>query len=193
MQPFIENDTTYEGRTWLDVNHLNEENYYNVDPDIKKKPRNKIRFLSYHIFANYKCQAVTYCGYKAWEYRSYRLLHEISVYDADIICLQDVDNFQDFWRPKLMLLGYDCIFKRRTHVREVFYEGVLVAYKRAVFQMFKTFPVDLNLAAENYTERGLAFQDRCVTDDVGLIVLLQPWNRSSEEGKFMPPSVCVGK
>ena len=36
-----------------------------------------------------------------WEYRKHLLLHEITQYDPDIITLQEVDHYYDFFLPEL--------------------------------------------------------------------------------------------
>lgn len=41
-----------------------------------------------------------------WEYRKHRLLHEIQQYDPDIITLQEVDHYYDFFLPELLQRGY---------------------------------------------------------------------------------------
>lgn len=41
-----------------------------------------------------------------WEYRKHRLLHEIQQYDPDIITLQEVDHYYDFFLPELLKRGY---------------------------------------------------------------------------------------
>jgi hypothetical protein len=84
--------------------------------------------LSYNVFADCMCQNVRYSLSKKWEQRSKTLIREIASYNADILCLQDVDHFSDFWRPQLMLLGYASVYKKRTQKLSAHYEGVLVAY-----------------------------------------------------------------
>lgn len=41
-----------------------------------------------------------------WEYRKHRLLHEIQQYNPDIITLQEVDHYYDFFLPELLKMGY---------------------------------------------------------------------------------------
>jgi mRNA deadenylase 3'-5' endonuclease subunit Ccr4 len=95
------------------------------------------------------------------------LIREIAAYDCDILCLQDADAFEKFWRPNLMLLGYDTVFKQRTKHKTTHDEGVILAYKREAFQLYKTVPVEFNTAAELWYSKGTVFVDRCKSDDVG--------------------------
>lgn len=105
-----------------------------------------------------------------------------------------IDNFTDFWRPQLMILGYDSIFKRRTCIRETRYEGVVIAYKRVQFTLFKSVPIEFNDVAANYNDRGASFKDRCLSDDVGIIAFLQPVENVVDDMENESPStaLCVG-
>ena len=85
-----------------------------------------------------------------------------------------------------MLIGYDSIYKLKTDLKGTNEEGVIIAYRRELFQLFKTIEVEFNLAAELHPERGTVFKDRCLSDDVGVIAFLQPWIARSF------PSLCIG-
>ena len=52
----------------------------------------------------------------SWSYRLELLLLELQGYDADVLCLQEVqkDHFDDAFRPRLRELGYDGIFGPRN-------------------------------------------------------------------------------
>jgi nocturnin len=46
--------------------------------------------------------------------RRWRLLREIAESDADVICLEEVDHFDDFFQPALAALGYEGVFEAKT-------------------------------------------------------------------------------
>lgn len=54
-----------------------------------------------------------------------RVLDFIKESDADIVCLQEVDHYEDYFRPKLARLGYECIYNA---IKTGLY-GCLIAYK----------------------------------------------------------------
>ncbi len=85
-----------------------------------------------------------------------------------------------------MLLGYDSIFKARTQLKDYHHEGVVIAYRSEVFQLFKTVNVEFNDAVQDL-DRGSAFRERSKTDDVGLILFLQPMKRN-----HISSALCVG-
>lgn len=157
----------YGGRGWLKSSN-NE-----LPSDIKTTGRLKI--VSYNVLADCKMSNIRYSTTKSWENRCTTLIREIQSYEADIVCLQDADKFVEFWRPKLMKLGYDSVFKQRTKFLEYHAEGVIIAYKRDLFQLFKMIAVEFNDAATMDVESTSVFREKCRSDDVGLLLFLQPW------------------
>ena len=181
---------TYAGRTWT---------YNRLDPDQRKlepdeddaseasskppdthsssvvKSRSNLRVVSYNVFADYKCASLRYSAMKNIHVRVIKIFEEIKAYDPHVICLQDVDDFVERWRPGLMKLGYDCVYKQRTSKTEYFAEGVVVAYRRDLFQLFKAYPIELNNASTLAGQEGGKFRTKCYTDNVALLTFLQPW------------------
>jgi len=173
----VQEKTAWGGRPWVPCLGGQQRNPY---PVLSKM--SGFTMLSYNVYADCKCQNVRYTISKKWSERCRTLIREIASYNADILCLQDVDHFADWWRPQLMLIGYDSVYKKRTQKREAHYEGVLVAYKRNGFQLFRSVALDLNRTKEiNTSEMGAAFKDRLMTDDVALICMLQPWKVPAEK------------
>ena len=167
---------SWEGRAWVDWggSEVNQD---------KLREVGGFKFLSYHIFADVKCSKIRYSSLKSWHHRKTKLMQEIKTYDADILCLQDVDHYSDWWQPQLMYLGYDSIFKQRTDLVDEHLEGVLIAYKRDLFQLFKTDDVIFNNAGQY---ESALIERRCRTDDVGLIAFLQPWKPN-----YLDSALCV--
>lgn len=141
------------------------------------------KFLSYNVFSDGKCTKIRYSSTKSWFHRKTKLLQEIKTYNADIMCLQDVDHYADWWQPQLMYMGYDSLYKKRTDEVEEHLDGVLIAYKRDLFQLFKTEDVIFNLSGE---QQSTLIRRRCRTDDVGLMAFLQPWRAD-----FLDSAICI--
>jgi hypothetical protein len=171
--------SSWEGRTWINwggsgVDQKSENRLREVDG---------IKFLSYHVFSDSKASKIRYSSTKSWHHRKTKLIQEIKTYNADIICLQDVDHYADWWQPQLMYLGYDSLYKKRTDAVEEHLEGVVIAYKRDLFQLFKTEEVLLNYAGEH---QSAIIRRRCRTDDVALMAFLQPWRAN-----FLDSAICI--
>ncbi|XP_054879975.1 protein angel homolog 2 isoform X2 [Poeciliopsis prolifica] len=98
-----------------------------------------------------------------WPYRLPNLLAEIQQHDADILCLQEVqeDHYQNQIKPALQALGYQCEYKKRTGRKP---DGCAITFKSSRFSLVSSTPVE-------FYRRGDALLDR---DNVGMVVVLQP-------------------
>ena len=84
-----------------------------------------------------------------WESRKHRLLAEVKGCCPDILCLQDVDNYEEFWQPALSSNGWDSIFVQRTSAIRPRAEGVVIAWARDYFQLIRSKSVEFNDNVEN--------------------------------------------
>ncbi|KAI3364589.1 hypothetical protein L3Q82_011371 [Scortum barcoo] len=98
-----------------------------------------------------------------WSHRLPNLLSEIQQHDADIMCLQEVqeDHYENQIKPALQALGYQCEYKKRTGRKP---DGCAVIFKSSRLSLLSSNPVE-------FFRPGDALLDR---DNVGLVVLLQP-------------------
>ncbi|XP_034088179.1 protein angel homolog 2-like isoform X1 [Gymnodraco acuticeps] len=105
----------------------------------------------------------------SWDYRLPNLLAEIQQHDADILCLQEVqeDHYVEQIKPALQALGYQCEFKKRTGSKP---DGCAVIFKSSRLSLLSSNPVE-------YFQRGDALLDR---DNVGLVLLLRPKDARSQ-------------
>lgn len=145
-----------------------------------------LRFISYRLLPSEELKAMTHVCVDAVE------LHELVVaevlgLDADVLGLQGVDN-QDIWRSRLENCGYEVLFLSSTHEKRVSASGVIIAFRRAMYQLFLSVPVPLNEAA-SLLPPDASSSDRAaiITDNVGLIAFLQPWGHN-----LMHSALCVG-
>ncbi|KAK7906661.1 hypothetical protein WMY93_015273 [Mugilogobius chulae] len=98
-----------------------------------------------------------------WDFRLPNLLREIQQHQADILCLQEVqeNHYKQQIRPALEALGYKCVYKKRTGFKS---DGCAVVYRRSRLSLLSSNPVE-------FYRRGDALLDR---DNVGLVVRLSP-------------------
>jgi len=152
-----------------------------------------VRVLSYNVLAQRRTKPDVYAYCRLtdlkWVYRRENLLREIFSFPADVLCLQEVDHYRDWWQPQLSDAGFDSVWKQRTR-SGVNGDGVLVAWRRDVYQLQRSAAIELNDAAANLAASGddaaEALAVKCMTDHVALAVQLQPW----EFGRC-PSGVCV--
>ncbi len=165
----------WEGRDWVHARKF----------PINANKLPKLRVISNRVYSDFKTAFMHHSNHKTWEYRSKILLAEIVNYAADIICLQDIDHFHEFWYPKLMGMGYDCVYKCRTQEKDFHYDGILIATKRGCLQVYKSEYLEFNNALTD-DSKGSIFRERCKSDDVGVVAFIQ--NVQSNE---LPTSFCL--
>ncbi|XP_034018516.1 protein angel homolog 2 isoform X2 [Thalassophryne amazonica] len=114
----------------------------------------------------------------AWEYRLPRLLAEIQLYDADILCLQEVqeDHYEKQIKPALQAQGYQCEYKKRTGRKP---DGCAIVFKSSRFSLLSSNPVEYFRSGDRLLNR----------DNVGQIVLLQPAGIAGH--RDLPSFICV--
>lgn len=111
-----------------------------------RKSGKGMRVLQYNILADAYARAawLPYCKPASlnWEYRKHNLLGEILGYNADLICLQEVDHFGDFFLPELRKRGYDGAFvKRPSQFKK---DGCCIFYRRDKFKLREKFEIQFN-------------------------------------------------
>ncbi|XP_025020810.1 protein angel homolog 2 isoform X3 [Python bivittatus] len=99
----------------------------------------------------------------AWNYRFPNILADIEQLDADVLCLQEVqeDQYGIEIKPSLEALGYHCEYKMRTGRKP---DGCAICFKTSKFRLLSSNPVE-------FFRHNIPLLDR---DNVGLVLLLQP-------------------
>ncbi|XP_065205235.1 protein angel homolog 2 isoform X2 [Planococcus citri] len=102
--------------------------------------------------------------YLDWEYRKEALLKEFQEFDADVLCLQEVEGKEtEFFNTHLEALGYKGIYKKRTNDKE---DGCAIYYRVEKFDLKE-------YATVEYYQPGIQLLNR---DNIGLIARLSPKN-----------------
>ncbi|GLT44914.1 hypothetical protein SLA2020_187870 [Shorea laevis] len=159
--------------------------------------------LSYNILADMHAKNHLCCPAWAleWEYRKQKLLKEITEYDADIVCLQEVqeNHYKDFFEPELTSSGYSALYKRKTNINELYsaegflYEGCAIFYRSDKFEvtMKEEIEFDKNAPIEAL-ERPKKGQDGSIPlikHNVALVVILRLKNGST--GCDLQSRICL--
>lgn len=110
-----------------------------------------------------------------WSFRFPNILKEIKHFDADVLCLQEVqeDHYGTEIRPSLESLGYHCEYKIRTGRKP---DGCAICFKHSKFSLLSVNPVE-------FYRPDVPLLDR---DNVGLVLLLQPKIASGAS-----PAICI--
>ncbi|XP_029984228.1 protein angel homolog 2 isoform X1 [Sphaeramia orbicularis] len=117
-------------------------------------------------------------GVLPWEYRLPNLLKEIQQHNADILCLQEVqeDHFVNQIKPALLALGYQCEYKKRTGRKP---DGCAIVFKTSRLSLVSSNPVEFFRPGDTLLDR----------DNVGLVLLLQPKDATCQSDPSA--SICV--
>ncbi|XP_063299913.1 protein angel homolog 2 isoform X2 [Pelobates fuscus] len=167
-------------RQWENFNHC----YMETSSAQHGRRRSPIQFdftvLSYNILSQDLLEdnshLYSHCRRPVlfWSYRLPNILKELREMDADILCLQEVqeNHYRTQIKPSLEALGYHCEYKTRTGSKP---DGCAICFKSSKFLLTMTKPVE-------YYREHINLLDR---DNIGLILLLQP--RVDQEA----PSICI--
>jgi len=175
----------------------------NAGPRISREGRFTV--LSYNLLADlYASQGDFYHSYCpawaiSWHYRRQNLVKELTRYDCDIMCLQEVqsNHYEDYLRDELAAHGYEGVYKKKTN--DLFMgkcsaiDGCATFYRKSRFELIKKYEVEFNKAAvttaNHFREpmRNVALQ-RLSKDNVAIIVVLESKDQILSREQ---PLVCV--
>lgn len=98
-----------------------------------------------------------------WPLRRQNLLAELREANADVLCLQELqeDHYEVDFKPELEKMGYGCLYKRRTGNK---HDGCGIFFRKSVFELDR-------FQAVEYSRSDVSVLDR---DNVALIALLKP-------------------
>ncbi|KAG0492715.1 hypothetical protein HPP92_006113 [Vanilla planifolia] len=160
-----------------------------LDADGRALSFGNFTVLSYNILADSYATSdlYSYCPSWAlsWPYRRQNLLREIIGYQADIICLQEVqsNHFEDFFAPELDKHGYQSLFKKKTSENYSgnpnLLDGCATFFRRDRFSHVKKYEVEFNKAAQSLTDAVIptgqkrVALNRLIKDNIALIAVLE--------------------
>lgn len=182
-----------------------DEKYWNIEFRSHASDGLTFSVLSYNILADMYAKNVRtrwFCPRWAlvWQYRGKNLLKEIIGYNADIICLQEVqdDHFESLFEPELTKRGYSALYKKKTNAiysdDKYISEGCATFYRRDLFEEIMKYELDFKdrakLLVDGSVEPELkrpAIINRLAKDNVALIVILQ----ARKHGYGPQSRICV--
>ncbi|EGR29422.1 hypothetical protein IMG5_155710, partial [Ichthyophthirius multifiliis] len=122
---------------------------------------------------------------------------QIKKCDSDIVCLQEVDHFHDFYNLEFDKMGYECIYVQKIN-RE---EGLLTIFKKGIFtlafqnEIMFDLKIPLKLAKNHYTRNNLCqfIQLRHNYSNKQILIANTHlyWDPRCEEVKFLQASVIL--
>lgn len=157
-------------------------------PTVSVTDKGKFTLLTYNVLADLYATVEQFPECPpwslGWSYRRVNLLKELLTYDADILCLQEVqsNHFQDFLAPELQRAGYTAVYKKKTaemYTRNAYaIDGCATFFKKDKFALVKKYEVEFNKAALSLADvfapdQKKAVLNRILKDNVALIAVLE--------------------
>lgn len=145
-----------------------------------------VRVLTYNILSEIYANTQSYpqcpSWALAWTYRKRNLIREMSRFDADILCLQEVqaDHYEDHFHPYFQRKGYEGCFKGKTREamgRKGKIDGCATFYRSDMFSLREQFVVEYNTIAQTRTKEPRIL-NRVLKGNVGLILILDTFDGS---------------
>merc|ERR1712232_847825 len=125
-----------------------------------------VRVMTYNILAEIFAtrQIYPYCPMWAlsWRYRKRLIMEELQQLDADIICMQEVqqDHYESFM-PELAKLGYKGVYKSKTREAmgpEGKVDGCATIYRESRCKLVETHQIEYNTIALSLARSGAFHQ-----------------------------------
>ncbi|XP_010267941.1 PREDICTED: carbon catabolite repressor protein 4 homolog 1-like isoform X2 [Nelumbo nucifera] len=173
-------------RFMIEIRSPEEFKYLSLEP--KSSIAGTFSVLSYNILSDFyvNTELHGYCPRWAltWEYRRENLLREIVGYEADILCLQEVqsDHFMNFFEPELKKRGYSVIYKKK---KDQLYtrngsitDGCATFFRRDRFKEIKRYELEYGAYAHSVIKElnpSMRTEDhfRFAKDNVALVVIFE--------------------
>lgn len=129
-----------------------------------------------------------------WNYRKERILHEIEMYNPDIVCLQEVQSkVNDTWLiPEMDKLGYNgfSIMKSRGkwyHIQETV-DGCVIFYRRSSIKHLKHYEIEYSLDAKRLIHNS---DSASTTDSTGPSVTPPPTLSQSQSSTLSSATSAI--
>ena len=127
---------------------------------------NTFRVMTYNILADEYASSFMFSyvhsNILSFKYRSPRVMREIKEANPEIICLQEVDHYEDWYGPQLKELGYSCIMNYRRSD-----DATVIAFKDESFTL-------ITLEKINYNDLAMILKDPDMRKhNTGLIATLR--------------------
>jgi len=110
--------------------------------------RHDFSVATWNILANYYANPQFFdvpAKYLSPGFRKPVLLRDLTELNADILCLQEVDEYNEYWKYHLMKWGYESIWAKRSGKR---LDGCVIAYKKQKFQLGWEYKVEYDELAQ---------------------------------------------
>ncbi|EKX50049.1 hypothetical protein GUITHDRAFT_85586 [Guillardia theta CCMP2712] len=144
----------------------------------------KFRIASYNVLAQCYAKNKHFTRSKAehlrWDVRRRALVEVIHELDADIVCLQEVDNYEKFWLKEMRKLGYTGCYKQRNSPAK--FDGCATFFRSTAFECMSVSSIEFDSEPDAGGGQQVEGHPDFATHNVALLTMLRP-RRSSNVNK----------
>jgi CCR4-NOT transcription complex subunit 6 len=146
----------------------------------------KLRVFTYNMLAQEYAvpDRYTYCPVWAleWNYRKIRILKEMMSYDAEILCLQEVESeqYRSYFEPAMQQAGYSGVFRPKSRARTMEdwsrVDGCAIFFKNSKFLLVEEHVLEFQSKAVEKHEQSPApdiISRLMPKDNIAVIAVLQ--------------------
>ena len=114
----------------------------------------------------------------SWNFRRRNLMRQMTRFDADIYCLQEVqaDRFEQFFYPTFRANGYEGLYKKKTREamgRKGKVDGCAIFFKANRFQLREKYVIEFNDAAMAMARAGKLVPNQSTLNEMEMNETLQ--------------------
>ncbi|OQR84962.1 hypothetical protein ACHHYP_12517 [Achlya hypogyna] len=140
-------------------------------------PSGSFRVVCFNVLADYLARdSMSHCrpheSFKFdWGFRQTRLLREMLTWQADVLCLQEVDHFHDYFEGALAEHGYVGYYQQRTG--DTTFDGCAIFVKSSTFEVVEQVGIEYKVPGDPILDRdnvALALALRATADASTIVV-----------------------
>ncbi|KAG0600259.1 hypothetical protein M758_11G019300 [Ceratodon purpureus] len=151
-----------------------------------------VRIVSYNILAQSYVKSISFPHSPSpclrWKNRSKAVLERLLSFDADVLCLQELDEYESYYRSRLTREGYSSVYIQRSGRKR---DGCGIFFKRNRMELVEEQAIDFNDLVPPPTEVDtpeLSSEDDPQTPDVSAPVKDSRPERSKSRSRSSSPT-----
>lgn len=120
-------------------------NFVSVEGGPEGSGATSFRIISYNILAQAYVKSANFPNSPSsclkWKARSKAVLSRLLAFDADFLCLQELDEYESYYKPNMSREGYESVYVKRSGRKR---DGCGIFFRRSRFALLDKQAIDYN-------------------------------------------------
>ncbi|KRX09383.1 Endonuclease/exonuclease/phosphatase [Pseudocohnilembus persalinus] len=172
----------------IKVEYNNQFKYNEQNKNIIYEKQFDFTIMTYNILADYyepyQWMVQFNPEYIKFEYRRKQIIERIKNLSPDIICLQEVDEYESFYKQQLENLGYISEYQQKDQK----VEGILIGVKKEKFKIVEKQIIKLNEDIKDIKFLSNKLQKKIFKPQVAMIIIAEVLGLKQEQKQQI--SIC---